>query len=139
MDKADNSLVESGVGLPHSYRQSRSGNSTGAADKQKVTDQNSLSESEQHPVALGLVRLQEAKGEKKCGSTASKADGAPCCSFLVFLCLQPLVDCLQEEPAWLREAGIKQISQRYCRSDLILRAALQHQPAFSPLPCKSFT
>lgn len=56
-----------------------------AADKQKVTDQNSLSESEQYPVPLGLVRLQEEKGEKKCGSTAGKADGAPCCSFLVFL------------------------------------------------------
>lgn len=35
-----------------------------AADKQKVTDQNSLSESEQYPVPLGLVRLQEEKGEK---------------------------------------------------------------------------
>lgn len=64
MNKADNSLVEAGAALPQYYGQSRSGNSTRAADKQKVTDQNSLSESEQHPVALGLVRLQEATGKK---------------------------------------------------------------------------
>lgn len=89
-----------------------------------MTDQNSSSESEQYLVALGLVRRQAVR-EKKCGSTASKADGVACCSFLVFLCIFSFgLICLQDEPAQLREAGINQISPKCCSSDLLLRAAL---------------
>lgn len=56
-----------------------------AADKQKATDQNSSSESEQYLVALGLARLQAMREKNMWGSTARKADGSACCSFLVLL------------------------------------------------------
>lgn len=43
----------------------------------------------------------------------------------ISLRLQLWVDLLlQDEPARLRQAGIKQISQERCGSDLLLRAAL---------------
>lgn len=112
--------------------------STSTADK-KVADQNSLSESEQYPVTLGLVRLHAVR-RKKCGSTASKADGAACCSFLVSLHLQLWIDLLAGWACSAPGGGSRaDRSLKCCGSDLLLRAALRHQTAFNPLHFKSFT
>lgn len=94
-----------------------------------MTDQNSLSESEQYPAALGLVRLQEVKGKKSVVALQGKQMEHHAVLFLCFSCLQLLVGCVQDEPAWLREAGINLSEALTCYPGLTCKSNLLSVPS----------